>query len=120
VIKPALHGLRMARALAVQAQGCGIDVVVTHLFDGPLGLRAAAALAFSLPQPPRACGLAPHPGLAAWPVGAEPWAAVTRPGGGPASLLCDGGPGLGCIDREALARGLGRPQVQATVSGRSR
>jgi o-succinylbenzoate synthase len=68
VLKPAvLGGLLRARALAVQAQARGIDVVVTHLFDGPIAMAAAAELALSLPRAPLACGLDPHPGLAAWP-----------------------------------------------------
>jgi hypothetical protein len=52
-------------ALAAQRQGLG--VIVTHLFDGPVGLAAAAELALSLPTAPWACGLDRHPGLWAWP-----------------------------------------------------
>ncbi len=65
VVKPALlGGLSAARSLALRAQARGFGVVVTHLFDGPVGLAAACALALSLPSPPWACGLAAHPGLA--------------------------------------------------------
>ncbi|APR78391.1 O-succinylbenzoate synthase [Minicystis rosea] len=65
VIKPAvLGGLVRARALAVRAQEAGIDVVVTHFFDGPFALAAAAELALSLPRAPLACGLAAHGDLA--------------------------------------------------------
>lgn len=68
VIKPALlGGLLVARRLASLAQERGLDVVITHAFDGPIGLAAACELALSLPKPPRACGLARHRGLAAWP-----------------------------------------------------
>jgi o-succinylbenzoate synthase len=67
VIKPAALGLRRARELALRAQARGLGVVITHLLDGPIGLAAACELALSLPQPPWACGLDAHPGLAAWP-----------------------------------------------------
>lgn len=68
VLKPAvLGGLLRARALAERAQARGIDVVVTHLFDGPIAMAAAAELALSLPRAPLACGLDPHEGLPAWP-----------------------------------------------------
>lgn len=67
VLKPAiLGGLVRARALAVRAEERGIDVVVTHLFDGPFSLAACCELAVSLPRPPLACGLAPHEDLPAF------------------------------------------------------
>jgi o-succinylbenzoate synthase len=69
---PILGGLLAARALALRAQARGLDVVVTHFFDGPVGLAAAAELARSLPRPPLACGLDPHDRLAAWPDVAVP------------------------------------------------
>jgi o-succinylbenzoate---CoA ligase len=83
---PILGGLLRARELAVRAQERGIGVVVTHLFDGPVAMAAAAELALSLPRPPLACGLAPHEGLAAFgafdvPQLAEPL--VVRSSGGP-------------------------------------
>ncbi|MFO0761120.1 MAG: enolase C-terminal domain-like protein [Byssovorax sp.] len=64
---PVLGGLLPARDLALRAQERGLGVVVTHFFDGPIGLAAAAELARSLPAPPLACGLDPHPQLSAWP-----------------------------------------------------
>lgn len=67
VLKPAiLGGLDRARALALRAQERGIEVVVTHLFDGPYSMAAAAELAVSLPRPPLACGLDRHEALEAW------------------------------------------------------
>lgn len=66
IIKPAAIGLLRARELAEVAAAHGHGVVVTHLFDGPIGLAAACELALSVPQP-LACGLDPHAGLAAWP-----------------------------------------------------
>ncbi len=67
VLKPAvLGGLSRARELAARAQERGIDVVVTHLCDGPFAMAAACELAVSLPRPPLACGLAPHEDLAAF------------------------------------------------------
>lgn len=67
VIKPALLGLRRARALAQRAQEHGRGVVITHALDGPIGLAAACELALSLPQAPWCCGLDVHAGLSAWP-----------------------------------------------------
>jgi L-alanine-DL-glutamate epimerase-like enolase superfamily enzyme len=67
VLKPAALGLLRAHEIGVRAQARGLDVVVTHLFDGPIGLAAACELALSLPRPPLACGLDAHAGLAAWP-----------------------------------------------------
>ena len=67
VLKPALlGGLVRARDLALRAQARGLDVVVTHLFDGPCSMAAAAELAVSLPRPPLACGLDRHEALEAW------------------------------------------------------
>jgi o-succinylbenzoate synthase len=68
VLKPmALGGFTRCLALARLAGELGLDVVVSHLFDGPIALAAAAELALALPRPPRACGLARHAGLSAWP-----------------------------------------------------
>jgi o-succinylbenzoate synthase len=68
VLKPAvLGGLLRARELATLAQARGIDVVVTHLFDGPIAMAAAAELALSLPRAPLASGFDLHEGLSAFP-----------------------------------------------------
>ena len=67
ILKPHLLGLVRARALAVRAQERGLDVVVTHLFDGPVAMAAACELALSLPRAPLACGLDPHDLLASFP-----------------------------------------------------
>ena len=42
-------------------------VIVTHLFDGPVGHAAAAHLAISVQSGGPAAGLDAHEGLAAWP-----------------------------------------------------
>jgi o-succinylbenzoate synthase len=63
VVKPQLHGLHAARALALRAEEAGKAVVVTHLFDGPVAVAAACELALSLPVAPRACGLDAHPSM---------------------------------------------------------
>jgi o-succinylbenzoate synthase len=65
VIKPAIHGLVGGYELGLRASTAGVGAVVTHLFDGPVGLAAACELALALPAP-IACGLDLHPGLAAW------------------------------------------------------
>lgn len=67
VLKPmALGGFSPCIAWATTARSLGLNVVVTHLFDGPIALAAAAELALVL-SPTLAAGLAPHEGLSAWP-----------------------------------------------------
>lgn len=63
VVKPALLGLLRALELTEQARRLGLDVIVTHLFDGPVGHATALSLAQAVGSPHRAQGLAPHPGL---------------------------------------------------------
>jgi len=60
--------------LGVRAQDTGRSVVVTHAFDGPIAMAAAAevALALATRKPLRACGLDPHPGLKKLPKVAIP------------------------------------------------
>jgi L-alanine-DL-glutamate epimerase-like enolase superfamily enzyme len=66
VLKPmVLGGLSHCIDLARHAAALDLGVVVSHSFDGPVGLLAAAALALALPTR-IAQGLAPHAGLAAW------------------------------------------------------
>ncbi len=68
VLKPmALGGSLKCLDLAHQATERGVGVLVTHLFDGPVALAAAGALAQALPSPRLACGLDVHPGLGVWP-----------------------------------------------------
>jgi o-succinylbenzoate synthase len=67
ILKPmVLGGLSHCIELARHATALDLGVVVSHSFDGPVALVAAAALALALPTR-MAQGLAPHPGLAAWP-----------------------------------------------------
>ncbi len=61
IVKPMLLGL--VRCLQLAAVH---PVIVSHLFDGPVALTAAAELALAL-RPKHACGLATHAGLTAWP-----------------------------------------------------
>jgi o-succinylbenzoate synthase len=63
ILKPALLGLLRALELAEQAHRLGLDVIVTHLFDGPVGHATALSLAQAVGSPSRAHGLAPQPGL---------------------------------------------------------
>jgi len=72
ILKPAALGLLRARALASIARSHALTVVVTHFFDGPIGLAAACELALSLDFAPLACGLDPHVGLRALPPAALP------------------------------------------------
>jgi L-alanine-DL-glutamate epimerase-like enolase superfamily enzyme len=100
VLKPAiLGGLLRARELAARAQERGIDVVVTHLFDGPFAMAAACELALSLPRPPLACGLAPHADLPAFLAnfGGLDVPQLARP----SVIQSSGGPGL-CVTGRPL------------------
>ncbi len=91
VLKPmALGGYAHCAELARAARHAGAEVVVTHLFDGPIAHRAASCLALALHGGGLAAGLAPHPALAAWP---------------PADLALD----AGCIVARKLSR-LAPPQ----------
>lgn len=93
VLKPSiLGGLERARALAKRAQARGIGIVVTHLFDGPYSMAAAAELAVSLPQRPLACGLDRHDALEAWSAGEG---LVIPQLSEPGWIRSSGGPGLG-------------------------
>jgi len=94
VLKPmVLGGLSHCLELGRRARALNLGVVISHSFDGPVALAAAAALALALPSR-LAQGLAPHAGLAAWPpiplpiVGAKlhVW---SGPGVGPAAELLD-------------------------------
>jgi o-succinylbenzoate synthase len=67
VLKPMiLGGLSRCLQLGTRAAALGLGVVVSHSFDGPVALAAAAALTLALPTQ-CAQGLAPHSGLDAWP-----------------------------------------------------
>lgn len=89
VLKPmALGGVARCLELASWARARDIDVIVSHLYDGPVALAAAAHLALAVGSPERAAGLAPHSGLSAWPRLEVPF--VTA-----AHVLCDATPGLG-------------------------
>lgn len=87
VLKPALVGLFASIEHAKHAQSLGLDVVITHLFDGPTGHAIASSLALALGSPTRAHGLAPHPGLLL-----SPERRVTGLGGGYLRLVTQ--PGL--------------------------
>jgi L-alanine-DL-glutamate epimerase-like enolase superfamily enzyme len=67
VLKPmALGGISRCSSIAGAARERGIGLVVSHLFDGPLALTAAAVLAFEVGSPGLAMGLDRHAGLEAW------------------------------------------------------
>jgi len=68
VLKPmVLGGFIRALQLAEIARARKYGIVVSHLFDGPVALAAAAELALALRPEPIACGLDRHAGLALWP-----------------------------------------------------
>ena len=64
VLKPmALGGLSRCINIAARARLIGLNVVISHLFDGPIALSVAGALALAIGTPELAQGLAPHPAL---------------------------------------------------------
>jgi len=89
VLKPmALGGIRICLELAARAAERGLDVTVSHLFDGPVALAASAHLAVAIASRSRASGLDRHAGLAAWPD-------IEVPIIGGATLKVSAAPGLG-------------------------
>lgn len=67
VLKPtALGGVLRCRALAEHAARHGATAIVTHTFDGPVAMAAAAELAVAL-RDVAVAGLAPHDALAVYP-----------------------------------------------------
>jgi L-alanine-DL-glutamate epimerase-like enolase superfamily enzyme len=53
----AVGGFAAAGRIAEAAAASGVDVVVTHMFDGPIATAAAAALVLAQPRHVRAAGL---------------------------------------------------------------
>ncbi|MFH1277078.1 MAG: enolase C-terminal domain-like protein [Candidatus Eisenbacteria bacterium] len=97
VVKPMVLGgfvpaLRMMKIAKARRYG----VVVSHLFDGPVALAAAAELALGLPVEPLACGLDRHAGLGAWPAARVPRIEE-------ASIVPFGPPGHGIEPTEVLS-----------------
>jgi O-succinylbenzoic acid--CoA ligase len=89
VLKPmALGGFAACLELARVAAAAGCASVVTHLFDGPIALAAAAHLALALPGRVLPCGLASHTGLDAWSEAAPDFVRKTQ-------ILAPASPGLG-------------------------
>jgi L-alanine-DL-glutamate epimerase-like enolase superfamily enzyme len=89
VLKPARLGIFRTLALAREARDAGVQVVITHAMDGPVGLAAACEVALALAPDVGRCGLDPHPGLAHWPQVALPQLAH------PARVVPGGTHGLG-------------------------
>jgi o-succinylbenzoate synthase len=89
VLKPTLlGGLQACLELAALARDKGARIAVSHLFDGPVALAAACALALAIPGDLLPCGLAPHDRLEAWP--AAELLAIDGP-----DIVCPPGAGLG-------------------------
>jgi len=96
VLKPTvLGGVARALELAAEARDVGVDVIVTHAFEGPLALAAASVVALAVGSTGRAMGLDLHPGVTAWPArrvpalrgtALEPW---REPGLGIAPLASE-------------------------------
>ena len=76
VLKPMTLGLVRALRIAQEASRLGLHVIVSHTFDGPVGLSSAAALGLALGSREYASGLAPHAGLPVWPAVELPFGAT--------------------------------------------
>ncbi len=64
VLKPmALGGMSRCISMAARARLMGLHVIISHLFDGPIALSAAGAMALAVGSPDFAQGVAPHPAL---------------------------------------------------------
>jgi o-succinylbenzoate synthase len=95
VLKPmALGGFLRCLDLARLAARYQAGVIVTHLFDGPVGLAAAAELALALPGRVLPCGLSRHPALLA--------AGIAIPQLGTDAIVPTGLPGLGLLRWEPM------------------
>lgn len=83
VLKPAtLGGFSACLDLAARASTSHLVTCLSHTFDGPVALAAAAQLALAVGSREHGSGLAPHPGLSAWPPVEIPFIGetdVTRP-----------------------------------------
>lgn len=68
VLKPAaIGGMAATFAAAEIARAQGLGVVVSYLWEGPVGWAASIAAALALGGRALVPGLGPHPQLAAWP-----------------------------------------------------
>jgi o-succinylbenzoate synthase len=89
VLKPmALGGFSTCIRWARTARELGLQVTVSHLFDGPVALTACAHLALAVASRRYGSGLDPHGALRAWPV-------VTLPLHSESAIVDNGRPGLG-------------------------
>jgi L-Ala-D/L-Glu epimerase len=69
VLKPmALGGMSRCISMAARAHLLGLHVVISHLFDGPIALASAGALALVIGSSEFAQGLAPHSALSLDPL----------------------------------------------------
>ena len=94
VFKPmALGGISRCISMAARARLLGLNVVISHLFDGPIALAAAGALALVIGSPELAQGLSPHPALSIDPLHAVRDVRLGR-------LWCTDEPGLALVREE--------------------
>lgn len=95
VLKPmTLGGFSACLELAARAATRGLAVSLSHSFDGPVALAAAAHLAFAIASRTHASGIPRHAGLAAWPTIEIPFIGdthVTRPELPGLGIACLGG-----------------------------
>ncbi len=65
VVKPTVLGPDRTFRVIDRARAAGVDVVISHALEGPVGFAACAELALAIGGT-RAHGLGPHPALDAW------------------------------------------------------
>ncbi len=63
VLKPTCLGLARCLDLAEQARRAGVEITVSHCFEGPVGYTAVCAVALAVASRELPSGLAPHAGL---------------------------------------------------------
>ena len=88
VIKPGALGFGGALELARVARAHGLDLVLSHQFDGPVAFAASAHLALAVGSTERAAGLDRHAGL-------KLFSELEVPLVSPAHIVSSGAPGLG-------------------------
>ncbi len=103
VLKPTTIGaLDESLALARNARARGLDVVLTHAFEGAIAHAAITHLAYAVAGPqPRAMGLVAHAALAPWPSQLDP-------------RQCPRAPGLG-LDAQRILRWLDASSPASTT-----
>jgi len=96
VLKPGALGIARSLELARLGRAHGLDLVLSHQFEGPVAFAAAAHLALAVGSSERAAGLDRHGGLALHPELEVPLVS-------PAHVVSSSAPGLGLAPAKVRA-----------------